>query len=135
MRTFTPALRVRTRESIERIVHGVCGALGATADFRWIEAYAAVVNDPGIAALVAREAAAVVGDEGVVEIPPIMGGDDFSAYLACAPGAYVLVGSRSAEAGSDFPHHHPRFTVDERALPIGTAVLIRSILALQAGER
>jgi amidohydrolase len=44
-----------------------------------------------------------------------MGGDDFSAYLAEAPGCYAFVG-----AGGEFPHHHPRFVIDERALAIGT---------------
>ena len=44
-----------------------------------------------------------------------MGGDDFSAYLAEAPGCYAFIG-----AGGEFPHHHPRFVIDERALAIGT---------------
>ena len=81
-------------------------------------------------AVIAGVASAVVGADGVVDIPPIMGGEDFSAYLARTPGAFVLVGSRSEGAGSTYPHHHPRFTVDEQALPIGVAVLVRSALAL-----
>ena len=44
-----------------------------------------------------------------------MGGDDFSAYLGEAPGCYAFIG-----AGGEFPHHHPRFVIDERALAIGT---------------
>ena len=44
-----------------------------------------------------------------------MGGDDFSAYLAEAPGCYAFIG-----AGGEFPHHHPRFLIDERALATGT---------------
>jgi hypothetical protein len=48
----------------------------------------------------------------VVEFDPLMAGDDFSAYLRVAPGCYFFVG-----AGDDaaLPHHHPRFTIDERA--------------------
>jgi amidohydrolase len=130
VRTFRPELRATVRASMERICEQVTGAFGATADFRWIEGYAAVVNDAGIALLIQEEARHVVGDENVVEIAPIMGGEDFSSYLAKAPGVFVLVGSRNPAAGSDFPHHHPRFTVDEAALPIGVAVLVRSALAL-----
>jgi amidohydrolase len=115
---------------MERIVRGVTEAHGAGFDFEWIEGYAAVVNDPGVASLVAEEARALLGPEGVVEIPPLMGGDDFSAYLAEAPGAFVLVGARSEEVASTFPHHHPRFTVDERALRNGVGVLVRSAVAL-----
>jgi amidohydrolase len=83
-----------------------------------------------VAGVIAEAASAVVGTGGVVDIPPIMGGEDFSAYLTRAPGAFVLVGARSEEAGSTYPHHHPHFTVDERALLIGVAVLVRSALAL-----
>jgi amidohydrolase len=131
-RTFVPELRAATRTSIEQIARSITAAFGADCDFRWIEGYAAVVNDPEIAAAVAREGRAVLGAEGVVEIPPIMGGDDFSAYLERAPGAYALVGARSEDAGSTFPHHHPRFTFDETAMRTGTAVLVRSALALLA---
>jgi amidohydrolase len=130
VRTFRPETRVAIRDSMARIAESVAGAFGATADFRWVDGYAAVVNDPHVARVIADAASAVLGADGVVDIPPIMGGEDFSAYLTRAPGAFVLVGARSEEAGSTYPHHHPRFTVDERALPIGVAVLVRSALAL-----
>ena len=47
----------------------------------------------------------------LVDIDPIMGGDDFSAFQAEAPGCYAFIG-----AGGEYPHHHPRFRIDERAL-------------------
>ena len=53
-------------------------------------------------------------------IDPIMGGDDFSAFLAEAPGCYAFIG-----AGGEYPHHHPRFVIDERALAIGHAAARR----------
>jgi amidohydrolase len=34
------------------------------------------------------------------------------------------VGSQSPKGG--FPHHHPRFDVDERALPIGLEIMTRA---------
>jgi amidohydrolase len=130
VRTFRPETREATRESMARIADLVTNAFGATADFRWIEGYAAVVNDPRVATVIADAASNVVGTDGVVDIPPIMGGEDFSAYLTRTPGAFIIIGARSEEAASTYPHHHPRFTVDERALPIGVAVLVRSTLAL-----
>jgi hypothetical protein len=42
--------------------------------------------------------------------------EDFSAYLRAAPACFFLVGAGSENA---FPHHHPRFTIDdEAALPV-----------------
>jgi amidohydrolase len=46
-----------------------------------------------------------------------MGGDDFSAFAELAPACYAFVG-----AGGEYPHHHPRFRIDERALAIGTGL-------------
>ena len=75
------------------------------------------------AALV-REAA---GEDVLEDLAPIMGGDDFSAYLEHAPGCYAFIG-----AGGEFPHHHPRFVIDERALEIGTR--LHCTVALKALE-
>jgi amidohydrolase len=61
-----------------------------------------------------------------------MGGDDFSAYQREAPGVYVMVGARSEEAGALFPHHHPRFAIDERGMENAIAVLIETSRELLA---
>jgi metal-dependent amidase/aminoacylase/carboxypeptidase family protein len=45
-----------------------------------------------------------------------MAGDDFSAYRRAAPGCYFFLGAGGADA---FPHHHPKFAIDERALHVG----------------
>jgi metal-dependent amidase/aminoacylase/carboxypeptidase family protein len=61
-----------------------------------------------------------------------MGGDDFSAYLAKAPGCYAFVGARSEDAGAVHPHHHPCFRIDERALPVGVRLHVDvAVRALQ----
>jgi amidohydrolase len=44
-----------------------------------------------------------------------------------APGAMFTLGTR-LENGKEFPLHHPRFDIDERAMPIGTAVLVETAL-------
>jgi amidohydrolase len=109
-RSFDEDVRRRIPRLIDEIAGGVCAAHGAThrLDFRF--GYKAVVNDERATALV-REAA---GDA-LTDYTPIMGGDDFSALAAEAPACYAFVG-----AGGEFPHHHPRFVIDERALAIGT---------------
>jgi amidohydrolase len=35
------------------------------------------------------------------------------------PGCYAFIGAGSEESGAVFPHHHPRFRIDERALETG----------------
>ena len=120
-RSFDAALRERMPELIEEIGNGVCAAHGAEFELDFTFGYKPVVNDERATGLV-RD---VVEDE-LFELDPIMGGDDFSAYLAEAPGCYAFVG-----AGGEYPHHHPRFVIDERALAIGTrlhvAVALRAL--------
>jgi len=109
-RSFSPDVRERIPKLLEEIGHGVCAAHGATFELEYTWGYKPVVNDAAATSLVRS----VVRDE-LAELDPIMGGDDFSAYLEAAPGCYAFVG-----AGGEFPHHHPRFVIDERALAIGT---------------
>jgi amidohydrolase len=55
-----------------------------------------------------------------------MGGEDFAAFLARVPGAFIAIGSRNESRGLTFDHHHPRFDVDEESLRIGAEVLLRT---------
>jgi metal-dependent amidase/aminoacylase/carboxypeptidase family protein len=47
------------------------------------------------------------------------------AYQRVAPGCFFFVGA--GEKGA-FPHHHPRFTIDESALAVGIDTLTRTTL-------
>ena len=109
-RSFDPEVRGRIPMLIEEIARGVCAAHGANFELDFQFGYKPVVNDPEATALV-QEA---IGER-LTDLEPIMGGDDFSAYLEHAPGCYAFIG-----AGGEYPHHHPRFRIDERALAIGT---------------
>jgi amidohydrolase len=46
--------------------------------------------------------------------------------MQTAPGCYFFVGSANAERGLNFPHHHPRFDFDERALAQGAALMAQA---------
>lgn len=73
-------------------------------------------------------AARLLGPEGVREIRPVMGGEDFAFYLQEVPGCFVGLGIRNEEEGSTVSVHNPRFRVDENALPIGTALHVAMAL-------
>src|SRR4051794_2987624 len=115
VRTFDAGVRERIPVLIEEIVRGVTSAHGAEYELDYQLGYEPVVNDGRATALV-RE---VIDADALFDLAPIMGGDDFSAYLAKAPGCYAFVGARDEASGAVFPHHHPRFRIDERALATG----------------
>jgi amidohydrolase len=122
VRTFDPELRARMPVLVEDVARGITQAHGAAYELDYVMGYAPVVNDPGVTATV-RDA---LGD--LVDMAPLMGGDDFSVYLTEAPGCYFFVGAGSEEAGATYPHHHPRFRIDERALAVGTDAHVRTAL-------
>jgi amidohydrolase len=126
VRSFDRAVRERMPELIEEVVRGVTAAHGAEYELDYRFCYQPVVNDEAATALV-RDA---IRPDERADLAPIMGGDDFSAYLAEAPGCYAFIGAGDEDAGATFPHHHPRFRIDERAL--ATGVRLHVDVALRA---
>jgi amidohydrolase len=63
-----------------------------------------------------------------------MGGEDFAAYLAHAPGCMMRLGVASDDRPRH-PLHSPYFDVDERALAIGAKILARSVVLLSEQGR
>jgi metal-dependent amidase/aminoacylase/carboxypeptidase family protein len=45
----------------------------------------------------------------------MMGGEDFSYFTLERPGYFFNVGTRNEARGITWPHHHPRFDIEERA--------------------
>ncbi len=132
VRTFKPETRGAVRGAIERVLRGVTDAHRASFELAYTEGYDAVVNDAGVAGLVEEATRRELGDDVLLRVDPIMGGEDFSAYLTAAPGAFFFVGARNEEIRADFPHHHPRFAIDEAALRTGIAVFTRTALDVLA---
>jgi amidohydrolase len=126
IRTFDPALRRSMPERVTRLATGVAAGLQCRAEVEVRAGNPAVINDAGIAALARRAAVRVVGEEGVVEPEPTMGGEDMACYFEKAPGCFVFVGSSNAARGLDQPHHSPRFDFDEAALTIGAEFLVQA---------
>ena len=125
VRTFDADVQGAVLEGMERIFRGVTEAHGAAYSLDYVEGYAALINDVAAAELVEAAARAELGDDVIMDAEPIMGGEDFSAYLAKAPGAFFWVGAGHEDAT---PHHHPRFTIDEAAFGPGIAVFARTAL-------
>ncbi|WP_102128313.1 M20 family metallopeptidase [Deinococcus planocerae] len=134
VRTFDAGLRERAPGMIERVIKGVCEAHGAGYEFRYEPGYRPVINTDWVAERLREIALETVGEGHYQDAKPTMGGEDFSAYLQKAPGAYFNVGSGSDEADSRWPHHHPRFTLDEASLETGVRMLRAAALRLSLPE-
>jgi amidohydrolase len=134
VRSFDPGLRERMPALIERVVQGVAAAHGATARVGYAFGYPATVNDAVLLPTFEAASAAVMGEGRNALMAPTMGAEDFSYYARLVPGMIVRLGVRNEERGFVHPLHHPRFDLDEDALPLGAA-LLADVATRWLGER
>jgi amidohydrolase len=128
VRTFTAHNRDLLERRIGELAAGIGAAMGASVTTAYTRGYPATVNDPAMTELVRAAAVEVVGEENVIESPPMMGAEDFSYFLEQKPGSYFFVGSRNEERGLVWGHHHPKFDLDEAAMAVGIETMVRTTL-------
>ena len=126
-RALSEDTRARIKREIEQLATETARAFGAEAFCNYIDGNPVVVNDRAATKLMREAIAKVVGSDKVITAPPTMGGDDFAFLAQRVPGAYCFVGTRNESVGSIYPHHHPRFTVDEASLEIGIRIFMEAL--------
>jgi amidohydrolase len=129
---FDPGVRDRIERRIGEIAQGICAAHGARCVYTYTRVYDAVVNDPATAAVVAEVARGIFDADKVVELDPIMPGEDFSAFGQVAPSCFVLLGAGNRAKGITAAHHDPHFDIDEDALARGVRLSVDAVLTLLA---
>ncbi|WP_420486168.1 M20 family metallopeptidase [Gottfriedia acidiceleris] len=128
VRSFKPEVRNQIPMLVEQIVKGITDAHGAKYEFEYHLGYSPVINDNEITSLIDKTVCEIVGEENRELIKPIMGSEDFSAFLNEVPGTYFFVGARNEEEGIVYPHHHPKFNIDERALKDGIKIFVQGAI-------
>ncbi|WP_017753496.1 M20 family metallopeptidase [Calidifontibacillus oryziterrae] len=123
VRTFSEKNQLLIEKEIERILKGVCIGSNASYIFDYKRGYPAVVNHPIETEFLAKIAATIPGVKNVRETPPIMGSEDFSYYLQHVNGTYFFTGARNPSWDTVYPHHSPRFDIDERSMLIAAKTL------------
>lgn len=131
LRWFDPGVADRARRRVAEIAAGVAGALGCSTGLKWTGHAPLLANDPALAAA-AGGAIAAERVAAVVHAPPLTASDDFAEFSSRVSGLFLGVGCGGPDAA---PHHHPRFTVDERAVLLTARVLASATLALSQAAR
>ncbi|MDN6886338.1 amidohydrolase [Variovorax sp. CAN2819] len=132
VRCFSEHVRELVPALVERIANGVAGAHGASCELEYIRGYSPVVNDTAVASRMRAVVEQGIATAVLQSIKPLPNSEDFSAFLKHAPGAYVLIGARSAAKGIVHPHHHPHFDFDEDALLHGVQLFANAPFHLNA---
>lgn len=123
IRTFKKDTQEKVTLRLREICEGVASALQCKADLEIKPMTPVVDNDPALADRIATIAAGVLGVENVKRDERTMGAEDMARLMDDIPGCYFFVGSANAERDLAYPHHNPRFDIDEEAMVIGATIL------------
>ncbi len=120
IRTFREDVRNFIVDRMKKITKGYANSMRCKAEFEiTMDSVPPTINDAKLADFARR----VLKNLGKIEVPErTMGSEDFSFYTKKAPGLFLLLGIRNEEKGIIYPHHHPRFNVDESVLWMGAAM-------------
>ncbi len=121
LRSLSNEVHQQLEDEVTRAL-SIVRTLGGDLEVKFGRSFDVVDNDAELTALVTQVAADLLGSENVLPAKPAMTGEDFSALARHAPGCYMRLGGRYP--GQPLRSlHDPHFDIDERALPIGTAIL------------
>ncbi len=124
VRSFDEGVRRHLARRIEEVASGIAHALRLECVCHYSFGNPAVVNDPAMTALVFEAARGVVPVDRVLVEVPSMGAEDFSSFLERVPGSFFFLGTRNPDRNLVYGHHHPRFDMDESALPAGVDMMV-----------
>lgn len=125
---ITDEQRSFLEEEIERKAKSTCEMFGAQYKISYQHGSPALVNNKNMAGYARSIISDLLGPDSLKEIPPTLGWEDFAEYLHKIPGAFYFIGACNPEKEIIYPHHHPKFDLDEDALVIMTS--IHSLIAL-----
>ncbi|PLR83757.1 amidohydrolase [Bacillus canaveralius] len=136
VRTFSEDVRTFVEQEIERTAKGTCYTSGSDYEYLFERGYPAVINHEEETNFLVEVAGKVPGVNRVVETEPQMGGEDFAYYLQHVKGTFFFTGARP-ETEENYPHHHPKFDIDEKAMlvaakTLGTAAVEYQSVKLEA---
>lgn len=126
VRVYDVSVQEKIHNEMDNILKGLCTSSGATYDFFFNKGYPAVINTKEETKIV-KEAFDILGLDST-EMEPRMGAEDFSYYLQKVPGSFFSTGAGNESEGIIYPHHHPKFDIDEKSILIASKALLQSAL-------
>ncbi len=121
-----------TNEKVHQQIHEemkrafeIAKTLGGDYQLRYEIGGPPMINDAQVSEVIEKTGQDMLGAENVSEIEKTLGAEDFGEFLKHAPGAMFTLGTQK-QGHENYLLHHPKFDLDERALPIGTAMLVET---------
>ncbi len=125
VRVLSDEMRRYVADRIGQIAGDIASAYRAKIEYNYNwDGPPPVVNDSALTEHFRTVAESLFGPERVHELRvPSMGGDDLAFFFREVPGTFFYLHSANPSKQADFPHHNPRFSLDEDVFWRGTAAL------------
>ena len=122
MRATRPETMSYLEEALKRTVTSTADAFRTRAEIRFSGGVSAVTNDPTCSNVARRAVHALGLEKDCISFNTIMASENFADFLKVYPGVFAFVGVRNEKIGAVYPHHHPKFNIDEEVLFRGAAL-------------
>ena len=123
------------KETLIKIVDGICAAYGCTATYNQLSdpAYP-VYNDPECVEFARKVVGAELGEDVIAQPEPWMASESFSQLQKLWPGVFALLGINNPEKGTGAAHHNEYFDLDEDVFKLGVAGAVTYALRFLDGD-
>jgi amidohydrolase len=132
LRSFADEVREQLIQEVENAMM-ITQALGGDYQLEIERGYPPTYNDPTVVSWLRQVGSDLLGAEQVGSEQKTMGAEDFSYMAKVARGAMFRLGVKSPDAARRYLHTST-FDLDERALPIGAAILAETARRFVQGE-
>lgn len=110
---------------LKNLAEKVAAVHGCEAEVSWFRENIPLVNNADLVNLAKASACLVTGCESDITGHCCMASEDFSEFSSRVPGVFIFLGTGNEKKESHYPHHNPRFNIDEDTIPPGIELYIR----------
>ncbi len=129
IRTMSPKTRDYVIERLGEICEGLSTATRTKIKAEYVQSYPVTVNDEEFTEFAYNVAKEIYGDKIGYMKDSVMAAEDMSFFLNEVQGAYAFLHNPRPIDGVIYPHHHPKFDVDEDCFETGAMTLASVALA------
>ncbi|MCY6369082.1 M20 family metallopeptidase [Clostridium ganghwense] len=121
-RCFNEEIRQQFPKILERISKNTAASFKAEAELEYIFATPITINDKKCSSIARGSVEKIAGSDAVVLMDKLTVTEDIGRYFEKIHGVLAFVGVRNEKKDAIYPQHHEKYTIDEDALEIGTAL-------------
>lgn len=129
VRATDQKVREYVAKRIGEVAKGISETMRGSYEYDYTFGYPPLVNDEEFTKAFIESAKKVIPEEDIIITnKPVMGGEDMAYFLEKVPGTFFFLNNPKAVDGKCYPHHNPKFDIDESLLARGAALIIQGAL-------